>query len=113
MLCGKGKSARREFFFYAENELNAVRVDRWKVHFTLKNSWLGTPEKLDGAMLIDIKLDPFERTPETGGHLLWMKEKTWLAPVIGPQIGRFMRSLQEFPPRQKSGGGAIGQLKGG
>jgi arylsulfatase len=112
MLTGKGKSKRREFFYYAETDLNAVRVDQWKVHFTLKNTWLGAPEKLDGAMLIDIKLDPFERTPETGGHLAWMKEKTWLAPVIGPQVVRYMKSLQDFVPRQKGGGGAVGLMKG-
>jgi hypothetical protein len=113
MLTGQGRSQRREFFFYGENELNAVRVDHWKVHFTLKSTWLGAPEKLDGGLLIDIKLDPFERTPETGGHLLWMKEKTWLTPVVGPLVLRYMKSLQDFPPRQKGTGvGAASMLKG-
>ena len=83
MLTGKGKSKRREFFYYGENDLNAVRVDQWKLHLSIKNTWLGSAEKLDGGMLIDIKLDPFERTPETGGHLLWMKEKSYLIPIIG------------------------------
>jgi arylsulfatase len=104
MLVGKGKSPRREFFFFGENDLNAVRVDHWKLHLALKNSWLGQREVLDGGLLIDIELDPFERTPETGGHLLWMKEKSFLLPVIMPYLGRFQKSLQEFPPRQKGTG---------
>jgi len=112
MLMARGPSRRHEFFFYAENELSAFRVDQWKVHLSLKNSWLGVAQKLDGGLLIDIKLDPFERTPETGGHLLWMKEKTWLAPVLGPPLARFMKSLKDFPPRQSGGGiGAAALMK--
>ncbi len=104
MLTGKGKSKRREFFYYGETELNAVRVDQWKLHFALKNTWLGSAEKLDGGLLLNIKLDPFERTPETGGHVLWMKEKSYLLPILAPQLIRFGKSLEEFPPRQKGSG---------
>jgi arylsulfatase A-like enzyme len=112
MLTGTGKSARREFFFYGENDLNAIRVDHWKVHLALKNTWLGEREVLDGGLIIDIKLDPFERTPETGGHLLWMKEKSWIVPIVFPQLARFQRSLQEFPPRQKGTGIGAGTMGG-
>ena len=104
MLTGKGKSKRREFFYYGETELNAIRVDQWKLHFQLKNTWLGSAEKLDGGLLLNIRLDPFERTPETGGHLLWMKEKSFLLPLVGGQMQRFGKSLQDFPPRQKGSG---------
>ena len=55
-------------------------------------------------MIIDIKLDPFERTPETGGHLLWMKEKSYILPMVMPLLGKFQKSMQEFPPRQKGSG---------
>lgn len=104
MLTGKGKSKRREFFFYGENSLNAFRVDHWKMHMAIKNSWLGVREELDGGMIVDIKLDPFERTPESAGYLLWMKEKTWVLPIVTPFMARFQKSLQDFPPRQKGSG---------
>jgi arylsulfatase A-like enzyme len=104
MLTGKGKSKRREFFYYAENEFNALRVDQWKLHFQVKNTWLGASEKLDGGLLLNIKLDPFELSPTTGGHLLWMKEKSFLLPLVGGQMQRFAKSLQDFPPRQKGSG---------
>jgi arylsulfatase len=113
MLTGAGKSARREFFFYGENNLNAVRVDHWKLHLALKDSWLGSREVLDGGMIIDIKLDPFERTPETGGHLLWMKEKSYILPTVMPQLMQFKRSLVAFPPRQKGAGIGAQTLTGG
>jgi arylsulfatase len=104
MLTGKGKSQRHEFFFYGENDFNAMRYDQWKVHFAVKNAWLDAPKKLDGGLLFDIKVDPFERTDSASGHFLWMKEKAWLLPIVGPQLGAFMKSLKDFPPRQQGSG---------
>lgn len=104
MLTGKGPSRRHEFFFYAETELNAVRVDQWKIHVAIKNEWLKAAEKLPGGMLIDIKLDPFERTPDAPGHFAWMKEKSWILPLVTPPLVEFVRSMKQFPPRQKGSG---------
>ncbi|BAO28320.1 arylsulfatase [Sulfuritalea hydrogenivorans] len=104
MLTGKGKSKRHEFFFYAETSLNAVRVDQWKAHLAVKNSWLGGTEKLDGGMLINIKLDPFELTPQTGGHLQWEKEKQYIVPMVLPHVEAYFKSLRDFRPRQRGTG---------
>ncbi len=104
MLTKGAKSKRREFFFYGENDLNAVRVDQWKVHFALKDEWTKDSEKLPAGMIIDIKLDPFERTPETQGHFLWQKEKTWILPQIAPPLMGYAKSMQAFPPRQSGTG---------
>lgn len=113
MLTEKGPSKRHEFFFYGETELNAFRVDQWKIHLATKNEWLKAAEKLPGGMIIDIKLDPFERTPEAPGHFAWMKEKSWILPVVAPPLTQFMKSLQEFPPRQKGTGVGAATLSGG
>ena len=56
MLEGKGPSQRHAFFFYGDTDLNAVRVDQWKVHIAIKDEWLKAPEKVPGGLLIDIKL---------------------------------------------------------
>lgn len=104
MLTNNGKSKRREFFYYGENNLNAVRVDEWKVHFAVKDEWVKPLDKLPGGMIVNIKLDPNERSPETPGHFLWMKEKTWILPIIAPPLFKFAESMQKFPPRQKGSG---------
>ncbi|WP_075602707.1 arylsulfatase [Saccharicrinis aurantiacus] len=104
VITGKGKSNRREFFYFGENDLNAIRVDNWKVHLALKNEWVKDREILPAGMIVDIKLDPYERSPETPGHFLWQKEKTWILPQIAGPIMEFNKSLQEFPPRQKGAG---------
>jgi arylsulfatase A-like enzyme len=104
MLEGKGPSNRHAFFFYGDTDLNAVRVDQWKVHIAIKDVWLKAPEKVPGGLLIDIKLDPFERTPDSPGHFAWMTEKSWILPLLMPSVREFMQSLKDFPPRQKGTG---------
>jgi arylsulfatase A-like enzyme len=106
-----GKSKRREFFYFGESDLNAVRVDQWKIHVATKDKWLDEAKKIPVGLVIDIKADPFERTPDTGGHFLWMKEKTWILPQLAGPIKAFVQSMQDFPPSQKGAGlGAAGIL---
>lgn len=105
MLLEDKPSKRHEFFYYAESELTAFRVDQWKVHTAIKNEWLKSPEKIDGGLLVNIKLDPFERSPESKGHFLWMKEKSWVMPIFAPYLKAYKESLSKFPPRQAGVGG--------
>lgn len=100
MLTKDAPSKRHEFFYYAENELTAYRVDQWKVHTAIKNDWLKAPEQIPGGLLVNIKLDPFERSPESAGHFTWMKEKSWVVPVFAPYLKAYKESLVKFPPRQ-------------
>ena len=104
MLTTSGPSRRQEFFFYAESELDAFRVNQWKIHLAVKNEWLKPSEKVPSGLLLDIKSDPFERTPETPGHFTWMKEKTWVVPQLAGPFLAHLRSLKDFPPRQAGTG---------
>ncbi|MCT4589961.1 MAG: arylsulfatase [Carboxylicivirga sp.] len=104
VLTKSGKSNRREFFFFGENDLNAIRVDQWKIHLATKDEWLKGREVLPAGMIVDIKLDPYERSIDAPGHFLWMKEKTWVLPQIAAPIIEFGKSMEEFPPRQAGAG---------
>ena len=104
MLTNNGPTKRHEFLFYGDTDLNAVRVDQWKVHIAIKNAWLDAPQKIPGGLLFDIKLDPFELTSNAPGHFAWMKEKSWIVPIIAPPLLAFAKSMKEFPPRQKGTG---------
>lgn len=70
------------------------------MHTAFKNEGLKAAEKIDDGFLINIKLDPFERSPETHGYFLWMKEKLWVLPIFVPYLRAFKESLTKFPPRQ-------------
>lgn len=112
MLTGKGPSKRREFFYFAETEMNAIRVNNWKVHLAVKEEWLEAAEKMPGGVLIDLKIDPFERSPESKGWFLWMKEKSWVLPEFAGPAMEFAKSLEQFPPRRKGAGIGISAIVG-
>lgn len=106
MLTSKdGKSRRHEFFFFGETNLNAIRVDQWKVHTAVKEHWMEDAKKIPGGLVIDIKADPYERSPETGDHFRWQQQRSWLLPIVQPYIASFMKSMQAFPPSQKGASG--------
>jgi hypothetical protein len=62
MLTGKGPSKRHEIFYLTESTLGAVRIDDFKYRFTDQpNGWLGATQKVDWPILVNLRLDPYER----------------------------------------------------
>lgn len=105
MLTAKGKSKRHEFFFYGESNLNAVRVDQWKIHTAVKDKWMEAAKPIPGGLVIDIKVDPYERSPEAGDHFRWQQQRSWVIPIVAPYMRQFAKSMQDFPPSQKGSTG--------
>jgi arylsulfatase len=69
MITGKGPSNRHEIFYFGESELGAVRIDDFKYRFIDQpRGWLGEKTKADVPYLVNLRLDPFERTgwPDSG-----------------------------------------------
>ena len=68
LITGKGPSKRHEIFYFTESTLGAVRIDDYKYRFTDQpNGWLGATEKVDWPILVNLRLDPFERTGMPNG----------------------------------------------
>ena len=68
LITGKGPSERHEIFYFTESTLSAVRIDDYKYRFTDQpNGWLGATEKVDWPILVNLRLDPFERTGMSNG----------------------------------------------
>jgi arylsulfatase len=104
MITKNATTNRHEFYYYSESELTAIRVDQWKMHLATKDSWTAAPTKIDGGLLINIKLDPFERSPGTSGHFDWMTSRTWVGPLFSSYIASLQKSMKAYPPRQKGSG---------
>src|SRR5208282_4877834 len=63
LLTGKGPSKRHEIFYFTEGTLSAVRINDYKYRFTDQpQGWLGATLKVDWPILVNLRLDPFERT---------------------------------------------------
>ncbi len=63
LITGKGPSNRHEIFYFAESTLGAVRINDFKYRFIDQpGGWLGNTVKVDWPILVNLRLDPLERT---------------------------------------------------
>jgi arylsulfatase len=108
LITGKGPSKRHEIFYLTESTLSAVRIDDFKYRFTNQpNGWLGSTDKVDWPILVNLRLDPYERTgmPDgKGGSLAyynWFAFEFWRFVFVQQEVGKAAQSFIEFPPMQK------------
>jgi arylsulfatase len=110
MITGKGPSNRHEIWYFGESELGAVRIDDYKYRFIDQpGGWLGDKTKPDVPYLINLRLDPFERTgwPDSGTkigaqqYFDWFKYEFWRFVFVQQQVEKLAMTAVEFPPMQK------------
>jgi arylsulfatase A-like enzyme len=64
LLLGNGPGARHELFYFAGPKLGALRIDDYKFQFFQQpQGWPGGKVTTDMPMIINLRQDPFERTP--------------------------------------------------
>jgi arylsulfatase len=108
------KPPRREIFYFDDNaNLNAIRVDDWKITFKYLD---GTPR--NGVLklpffpvVVNLRQDPFERY--YGESLLydrWAMDKLWMCVPAQVIVGKFVESFKEYPPSQRSGSFTVDQV---
>jgi arylsulfatase len=109
LITGKGPSKRNEVFYFTESTLSAVRINDYKYRFTNQpNGWLGATEKVDWPILVNLRLDPFERTGmfngrDTGSisYYNWFVYEFWRFVFVQQEVAKFAQSFVDFPPMQK------------
>jgi arylsulfatase len=103
ILTGKGKTKRKEFYYFTETTLHGVRYGDWKFLFKDQDKWFnGVQQDLLTPLVTNLKLDPFERFHEARGFDEWQENRAWTyAPAFG-MVGQFVKSLKEYPPRMQS-----------
>ena len=118
LITGKGPSARHEIFYFTESTLSAVRINDFKYRFTDQpNGWLGATVKVDWPILVNLRLDPFERTgmpTATGGSLFykdWFVYEFWRFVFVQQVVGKLALTAIDFPPMQKGASFNLSQLK--
>src|SRR5499433_186216 len=69
LLTDKGPSKRQEIFYFGGPTLGAVRIDDFKFTFYQQPwGWPGEKTTTDMPVMVNIRQDPFERTPMTRGQ---------------------------------------------
>src|SRR5947199_490672 len=110
MITGKGPSNRNEIFYFGESELGAVRVGDFKYRFIDQPAgWLGAKSHVDVPHLINLRLDPFERTgwPDSGtktgaqNYFQWFQYEFWRFVFVQQEVEKLITTAIEYPPMQK------------
>ncbi|HEY7387849.1 MAG TPA: arylsulfatase [Bryobacteraceae bacterium] len=111
LLLGKGPSARHELFYFEGPALGALRIDDFKFQF-LQQPWGWPGEKLttDMPTVVNIRQDPFERTPSTRGQSLndqgggymndFMGREFWRFVLVQQRVAALAKTASDYPPMQ-------------
>lgn len=126
VLFDTGKSPRKEWFYFTENELSpgAARVGNYKAVFNLRGDngqqtgglavdsnlgWKGATQYVATVpQVFDLWADPQER------YDLFMNnftERTWTMVTISQAIGTLMKTYVEYPPRKLQSMGYDGPIE--
>src|SRR5271163_1399358 len=118
LITGKGPSARHEIFYFTESTLAAVRFNDFKYRFTDQpNGWLGATVHVDWPILVNLRLDPYERTgmpTASGGSLFykdWFAFEFWRFVFVQQVVGKLAQTALDFPPMQEGASFNLSALK--
>jgi arylsulfatase len=104
LITGKGDSKRNEIFYFAESTLGAVRIGDYKYRFIDQpTGWLGGTVKVDWPLLVNLRLDPFERTGlgQSLEQAEWYKYEFWRYVFVQEEVMKFGQTFIDFPPMQR------------
>ena len=109
------KSPRREIFYFDQaGNLNAIRVDDWKLHFALLEGDITTAYRKTPAWprVINLRADPFEKGMlESALYIRWMADNMWMFVPAQAVTSKFLTTFKEFPPVRGSSLGVDKVLK--
>ncbi|MFG1379007.1 arylsulfatase [Xanthobacter autotrophicus] len=111
LLTGKGPTARRELFYFGGAQLGAVRIDDFKYQFYQQPyGWPGEKVTTDMPTIVNIRQDPFERTPSIRGETVnnlgggymndFFAREFWRFVGVQEAVGRLAATAVDYPPMQ-------------
>jgi arylsulfatase len=108
------KGPRREIFYFDDSgNLNAVRIEDWKLSFRVMegNLLTSTAKSPNMPIVCNLRMDPFERdASESAMWMRWASDKLWTFVPAQQIVGEFLATFKEFPPSQKSGSFSVDQV---
>ena len=114
----EAEGPRKEFLYWSDDGmLTSLRLGDWKVVFAEQRAkrfdvWRDPFVPLRIPKLFNLRRDPFERADtDSNAYNEWWSRRA--GPFIGLSklaVGKFLNSLEEFPPRQRPASFTIDQL---
>ena len=102
LLAGKGPGKRENIYYFDDNaNFNAMRWNDWKIHFAFMNQgWGGPREPLNFPRAIHLRSDPYETSIDSGQYARFFADQLWLFVPVQQEVGKWLTTFREFPPRQ-------------
>ncbi len=111
---GEEKAGPRKeiYYFSAGGELNAIRVQDWKIHFaTLEGNIATGVRSVPGwPLLVNLRADPYEKAPHEAalGYLRWYGDNLWTFVPAQLKIKEFLATIPDYPFQEGSSLNAAG-----
>jgi arylsulfatase len=111
LLTGKGPSKRHELFYFGGPLLGALRLDDFKFQFYQQpQGWPGPKVTTDMPWMVNIRQDPFERTPSIGEESLndlgggymndFYAREFWRFVLVQQKVAELAKTAIDYPPMQ-------------
>lgn len=111
VLLGSGPSKREELFYFGGPHLGAIRLGNFKYQFFQQPwGWPGEKTTTDMPTIVNIRQDPFERTPSLRGQSLndlgggymndFYAREFWRFVFVQEQVGKLAKTAIDYPPMQ-------------
>jgi arylsulfatase len=114
LITGKGPSKRDEIVYFAETTLGAIRIGDFKYRFIDQpGGWVGGTVKPDFPILVNLRLDPFERAglSKSLNSYNWYAYEFWRFVFVQQEVARIADTFLKYPPMQKGASFNLDQLK--
>ena len=111
LLTGRGPSKRHEVFYFGGASLGAIRADNFKFQFYQQPyGWPGEKTTTDMPTMVNIRQDPFERTPSIRGESLnhlgggymndFFAREFWRFVLVQQLVEKLALTAIAYPPVQ-------------
>jgi arylsulfatase len=112
LLAGKGPGKRSTVYYFDDNaNFNAIRWNDWKIHFGISwDGWAGPREALNFPRAIHLRSDPYETSLDSGLYARFFGDQLWLFVPTQVEVGKWLATFREYPPRQATASFTIDRL---
>jgi arylsulfatase len=110
-LTGQEKTSPRvEYFYFSDDgDLTGLRYDNWKLVFKEQRAtgtlrvWSEPFTDLRVPKIFNLRTDPYERADVTSNtYYDWLLDHAFMLVPAQAEVGRFLETFRDFPPRQKA-----------
>jgi arylsulfatase len=102
LLSGEGPGKRKEIFYFdAAGNLNALRYNDWKIHWTIMEGAINTAYRKTPSwpLIINLRMDPYEVSPDSALYVRhFYADQMWTFVPAQAVVQEFLDTFKDFPP---------------